>query len=61
MDQEVEDPRRFEVRQRGAGEVVGKLGDPAEVGLDGAPAQAFELDEAEIFLIPLVGDDVAAR
>jgi len=59
VDQEVEDAGRFEVRQRGAGEVIGKLGGPAEVGLDGTPAQAFEMDEAEVVLIPLGGGETA--
>ena len=40
--------------------MVGELGGPAEVGLDGAPAQSFELDEAEVVLIPLGGGDVPA-
>ena len=60
VDEEVEDAGRFEVRQRSAGEVIGKLGGPAEVGLDGAPAQAFEMDEAEVVLIPIGGDKTAA-
>lgn len=61
VDEEVEDLARIEIRERGIGEVVGELGDPAEVGLDGAPAQSFELDEAEVVLIPLGGGDVAVR
>jgi hypothetical protein len=52
VDQEVEDLGRPEIRQRSGGEVVGKLGSPAEVGLDGSPAQSFELDKAEVVLIP---------
>lgn len=52
VDQEVEDLPRFEIRKRRGGEVIGQLGSPAEVGLDGAAAQAFELDEAEVVLIP---------
>ena len=50
--QEVEDLARIEIRKRSDGVVVCKLGGPAEVGLDGAPAQSFELDEAEVVLIP---------
>jgi hypothetical protein len=61
MDEEVKNLARIEIRKRDVREVVGKLGGPAEVGLDGAPAQAFELDEAEVVLIPLGGGDVAAR
>jgi hypothetical protein len=60
VDEEIEDPGRFEVRKCGVREVVGKLGGPAEVGLDGAPAQAFELDEAEVVLIPPGGGDGVA-
>ena len=52
VDEEVEDLAGFEVWQRDAGVVAGKLGGPAEIGLDGASAQAFELDEAEVVLIP---------
>ena len=61
VDEEVEDLARFEIGQRNVWVVVGKLGSPAEVGFDGAAAQAFELDEAEVVLIPLCGGDVAAR
>jgi hypothetical protein len=61
VNEEVEDLGRFKIRQRGAGEMIGKLGGPAEVGLDGAAAESFELDEAEVVLIPLVGGDVPAR
>lgn len=60
VDEEIEDLARFEIRKRGVGEMTGELGGPAEVGLDGAPAQSFELDEAEIVLIPLGGGDTAA-
>ena len=61
VDQEVEDLPRFEIRQRAVRVMVGQLGGPAEVSLDGAPAQPFELDEAEVVLIPLGGGDVPAR
>lgn len=61
VDEEVEDLARFEIRQRGVRVVIGKLGGPAEVGLDGAPAQSFKMDEAEVVLIPLGGGDVLAR
>lgn len=43
VDKEVENLGRFEIRQRGAGEVIGKLGGPAEIGLDGAVAQAVDI------------------
>jgi hypothetical protein len=39
----------------------GLEGGVAEVGLDGAPAQSFELDETEVVLIPPGGGDVTAR
>lgn len=61
VDEEVENLGWSEIRERGVGEMVGKLGSPAEVGLDGAAAQSFELDEAEVVLIPLGGGDTAAR
>lgn len=61
VDEEIKDLARIEIRERGVGEVVGELGGPAEVGLDGAPAQSFELDEAKVVLIPLDGGDVAIR
>jgi hypothetical protein len=61
VDEEIKDLARIEIREDGVRIVVGELGGPAEVGLDGAPAQSFELDEAEIVLIPLGGGDVAAR
>lgn len=61
VDEEVEDLARIEIRECGVREVIAKLGGPAEVGLDGAPAQSFELDEAEVVLIPLGGGDVAVR
>jgi hypothetical protein len=61
VDQEVEDLPRFEIRKRSGGVMIGKLGGPAEVGLDGAPAQSFELDETEVVLIPPGGGDVTAR
>jgi hypothetical protein len=52
VDEEVKDLGRSEIRERCAGEMIGKLGGPAEVGLDRAAAQSFELDEAEVVLIP---------
>ena len=52
VDQEVEDLPRIEIGELNVGVVVGKLGGPAEVGLDGAIAQPFELDVAEVILIP---------
>jgi len=61
VDQEVEDLARIEIRQRSGRVVTGKLGGPAEIGLDGTSAQAFELDEAEVVLIPLAGGDVPAE
>lgn len=60
VDEEVKDLARIEVREGGVRVVVGELGGPAEVGLDGAAAQSFELDETEVVLIPLGGGDVAA-
>jgi cytosine/adenosine deaminase-related metal-dependent hydrolase len=61
VDEEVEDLARIEIRERGVRVVVGQLGDPTEVGLDGAAAQPFELDEAEVVLIPISDGDSLAR
>ena len=52
VDEEVENLARFEIRERSVGEMVGELRGPAEVSCDGAAAQSFELDEAEVVLIP---------
>jgi hypothetical protein len=60
VDEEVKDLGGFKIGERGAGEMIGKLGGPAEVGLDRAAAQSFELDEAQVVLIPLGGGDVPA-
>jgi hypothetical protein len=55
VEEEIEDPAAVEIGERGAGVVVGELGSPAEVGPDGAFAQAFEVDEAGVILIPPCG------
>jgi hypothetical protein len=52
VDEEVENLTRFEIRERSVGEMVGELRGPAEVSCNGAAAQSFKLDEAEVVLIP---------
>ena len=52
VDEEVENLAWFEIRKRSVGEMVGELRGPAEVSCNGAAAQSFELDEAEVVLIP---------
>jgi hypothetical protein len=51
VDEEVENLARFEIRERSVGKMIGKLRGPAEVSCNGAAAQSFELDEAEVVLI----------
>jgi hypothetical protein len=52
VDEEVENLAWFEIRERSVGEMIGELRGPAEVSCNGAAAQSFELDEAEVVLIP---------
>ena len=52
MDEEIENLAGFEIRERSVGKMLGQLCGPAELGFDGAAAQAFELVEAEVVLIP---------
>jgi len=37
--------------------VICELSNPAEVGLNGALAEPFEVDKTGVILIPLVGSD----
>jgi hypothetical protein len=57
MKEEIEDFARAKVGELCAGVVIGELGDPTEVGSDGSPAQAFEVDETGVILIPLCGGE----
>jgi hypothetical protein len=61
VDEEVEDLAGIEVRQRLVGMVLRELGGPAEVGSDGSLAEAFEVDEAGVILIPPCGGEVPAN
>ena len=54
MEQEVKDLTIFETGQMLIRIVVGELADPAEVGLDGALPQPFEVDKAGVLLIPVL-------
>lgn len=61
VKEEVENLAGVEIGEARLGEVVGELGDPAEIGFDGALAQALELDKAGVILIPLGSDKVLVR
>src|SRR6478752_862428 len=58
VEEELEHARLVEAGEMTAGEVVGELADPTEIGLAGSSAQTFELDEADVFLIPLRRSEV---
>ena len=55
VEEEIENLTRCEGRELLSGEVVGELGDPAEIGFNGASAQPFELDEGAVVFIPSGG------
>jgi hypothetical protein len=55
VEEEVEDLAAVEIGERRVRVVAGELGGPAEVGFYGAPAEAFEVDEAGVILIPPCG------
>ena len=55
VGEEGENLAAVEIRQFAQRVVIGKLGSPAEVGFDGAFAQAFELDEGAVVFIPSGG------
>ena len=61
VEEEVEDLARIEIRERLLGKMIGKLRCPAEVGFYGTLAQAFDLDETAVILIPLCGGEVPAN
>ena len=58
VDEEVENLAGIEFWQGCVRVMFCKLPCPTEVGFDGALAQAFELDEAGVVLIPLGGSEV---
>lgn len=61
VEQEVEHLPGIEIGERGVGIMRGELGGPAEVGPDGSLAQAFEVDETGVILIPLCSGEVPAN
>ena len=57
VEQKIKDLTALEAGEMLPRIMVGELPDPAEVGLDGALAEPFELDEAGVLLIPLLRSD----